>query len=322
MQSSTRCGVLLAFLWLGTSSATQAESADEPSQRAARLFDEGVLRFQREEYAASARAFLDADRLVPNSEALKNALIAALRAHDSVLIARAADRALRQPEIDASAAAAAREALAAALQQVAAIEVRCTPVPCSIQLDGVSVASGTAYALPGTHVLAAEGSGGTRASAQLQCVAGASYRVELQLTASAAPAAPDSAARSPTASQPLRSKPATHSSKTTSGKPLSPVVFIVGCAGTAVLAGLVTWSGLEALSAGGTYEKQREAAQLTEVRNLQHRTNYFLAGAAVLGAATGAAGLWLVDWRSKPQATQVSVLLGPAQLGLIAQGRF
>jgi hypothetical protein len=316
-------GLVLAFVSLASvGAAAQARPETSANPDAARLFDEGVLRFQRQEYAAAAQAFLAADALVPNPEALKDAIASALQAHDQVLIARAMDRALRRPDIGEEMATAARTALAEALQSVASIEVQCSPRPCSIQLDGMPVPPGTSYALAGTHVLVSEGANGMRASAQLNCVAGASYRLTLQLTPADEPVSELQRPPLPAAlpAQTPRAKP-THSAKSdrVSNKPLSPLVFIVGGVGTVALAGLTTWSGLEALSAKALHESQPDAYDPNQVRIWQRRTDYLLLGTLLLGVATGAAGLWWVDW-GPSHGRSVSIV--PNGLGLVAHGRF
>jgi hypothetical protein len=88
-----------------------------------------------------------------------------------------------------------------------------------------------------------------------------------------------------------------------------------------VLAGLTTWSGLDALgerndreSSGRFSEEDRDA-----IGERARRTNYLLAGTLVLGAATGAAGIWFVDWGSKTSAALAPV---PGGAALVTQGWF
>src|SRR5205814_201130 len=58
MDRSAHCRVLLVVAsWLSTGTL-QAQAPNDASQRAAPLFDEGVVRFQNAQYVAAAQAFL------------------------------------------------------------------------------------------------------------------------------------------------------------------------------------------------------------------------------------------------------------------------
>jgi hypothetical protein len=283
------------------------------------MFDEGVVRFEHGDFAEAARAFLRADELAPNLEALKNAIAAALKAREHLSIARAADRILRRADLDPALANAARDALANALPHVATIDVACAPEPCTIALDGEAVPAGTVYTTPGEHTFTAERPDGARAAAQLSSSAGASYQVELQLTPSA-PLLPATPVASPsTGAHDRRDKRA--DGEDASRKPLPPWVFVTGCVGTAALAGLVTWSGVQTLDARNVYDTDPANYDDDKVRKLARRTDYLLAGALLLGAVTGAAGLWLVDWQSDSDEPTLNVEVGRG-VQLSARGRF
>ena len=60
---------------------------------AAAAFDEGVTRFDHADYVAAARAFLMADDLSPSADALTNAISAARRGNDHLVVVKAAERA-------------------------------------------------------------------------------------------------------------------------------------------------------------------------------------------------------------------------------------
>jgi hypothetical protein len=307
----------------------RAEPADDVKRRAALSFDQGVLQFGQAQYEGAARAFLAADDLVPSSRALANAIAAARRANHHLLVARAAQRALQRPGIEAEVATAAREALADAAAKLALIDVHCTPEPCTIKLDGEAVAPGIEYALPGTHDFAGEGPHGARASEHLSCVAGASYRVALQL----APATSDDPRMSPPPREspvPVAA-PAAHPAVTPDAalaspdrnrpsKPLPPAAFVVGGAATLVFAALTTWSGLQTLSARNLHESNPPAYDHDEVSRLALRTDFLLLGTVLLGGATAAAGLLWIDWHSGSKVT--SSLLPGGGVGITAQGHF
>lgn len=138
-------------------------------------------------YDAAAKAFLDADEIVPNDRALVNAIAAARRSGQNLLVAQAAERAIARHGLDVGAATLARDALTEAARNLTRIDVRCAPEPCTIVVDQVPVSSGPQYFLPGTHDFIGQGPNETRAAERLTTIAGASYRVVLELS----PVAPE-----------------------------------------------------------------------------------------------------------------------------------
>ncbi|HEY6556316.1 MAG TPA: hypothetical protein VI072_03545 [Polyangiaceae bacterium] len=266
---------------------------------AAQLFDQGVQQFSRQEYENSARSFLAADALLPNTKALMNAIAAARQAPHPVLTARAAQRALQREGIDQGVAKMARDALAGALPYVATLQLQCEPEPCSLKINGEPIAAGTHYVSAGAHEIRAAGPDG-RAQESLTAAAGSEYRLLLPLGQPAVAQTP-----------PARANPATRGEDTArtsdtdvhaSKKPFSPVVFGLGCTGTLALVALTTWSGLEVLSARNLHDTDPVAYDPEEVKERQRRTDLLVAGSVVLGAATAAAGIWLVDWGSSTRA--------------------
>jgi hypothetical protein len=296
----------------------RAQDSTDAKRRAAGLFVQGVRQFSEANFEQAARTFLAADDLVPSSRALTNAISAARQANHHLLVARAAQRALGRPGIEPETAALAREALADAARSLSLIEVRCAPEPCSITLDGEWLSPGTQYTLPGTREFVALGPNGARKTERLSAIAGASYRVNLQL-----PEAPPARGVAPAAGAARKPDPATPPSdeaRQTATKPLPPAVFWVGVAGTAVLAGLTTWSGLDALSLKREQPYRYPEAEIEEIDSRARRTNFFLAGTLVLGASTAAAGLWLVEWESGARAAVTALPEGG--FTLTARGLF
>jgi hypothetical protein len=94
-------------------------------------------------------------------------------------------------------------------------------------------------------------------------------------------------------------------------------VFYAGVAGTAALVALTTWSGIDTLS---KKDSPTAADHWGDVQDRARRTDILLASAIVVGAATGAAGLWLVDWG--PDRHAAAALLPGGGAGLVAEGRF
>jgi hypothetical protein len=286
---------------LGLSSKVAFATPDGAKTRAAELFEQGVRQFSSTEYEAAAKTFLAADDLAPNARALVNGIIAARRAGLYLLVAEAAERALSRSDVDDNGVALAREALNDADGRLTRVDVSCAATPCTITIDGAAVKPGRGYVLPGTHDFIGSTADGATVTEHLTTVAGASYRISLNPT----PRVPPSdAAGHP---EPERNS---HASK-----PLSPGVFYVGAAGTAVLVGVTIWSGVETLSAKSSATR----ANWDHVENLALRTDMFLAGAVLLGAATAAAGLWGTQWGNGSYASAAVI---PGGAAVVARGRF
>src|SRR5580704_9683553 len=160
--------------------AARADPGASDRQRAAAAFDEGVTRYDHAEFAEAARAFLEADRLSPSAVALSNAIGAAKRAGDNLLVARTAEKAIARGD----AVVEARAALADAATRLARLELGCEATPCALTLDGEGV-DGAAYVLPGTHRIEARGQGDAAAEERVVTVAGATYRISLHPRAKA-----------------------------------------------------------------------------------------------------------------------------------------
>jgi hypothetical protein len=79
------------------------------------------------------------------------------------------------------------------------------------------------------------------------------------------------------------------------------------------LIALTTWSGIDTLNA------KANGDAWSHVEDLALRTDLLLSGAIVLGAATGVAGLWFVDWGSGARATAA---IFPGGAGAVAAGQF
>ena len=288
---------------------------DDAKSRAAALFEQGVRQFSSAQYAAAAEAFLAADELVPNTRALVNGITAARRAGQHLVVARAAERAVARLDIDPGSAALAREALVEAARSLTRLDVSCSPKPCTVTLDGAAVTEGNVYVLPGTHDVGAWGTNGATATEHVSAVAGASYRVTLT------PKAPEQPVSAPVATRPVpppKPTPAPLATEPVRTKPLSPEVFYAGVAGTAALVALTTWSGIDTLNTKDDAYASR--ASWGDVKDRALRTDILLASAIVVGAATGAAGLWLVDW--EPDRHAAAALLPGGGAGLVAEGRF
>jgi hypothetical protein len=251
----------------------------ESKELAAAAYDAGVGFFEKAEYLDAAKAFLRADELLPNDDALANAIVAAGRANALLLVAEAAQRAITRQGVDPEVAAKARDALADASRRLSLVKLSCAEDPCTLKLDGELVSEGDHYLLPGNHAFGAE-SGSAQKNESLLLEAGATYTLRLQPQEEAKPS--------------LNRSPEADVSRTT----VPPVVFYVGVGLTVALAGVTVWSGLDTLSAKDELPPNPTQDDLDPVEGKVLRTDLLLAGSVVAGAATAFVGLQLVDWSS------------------------
>lgn len=277
--------------WESVAHAAGASGAPPPEarSRAAALYDEGVAAFARAEYAAAARAFFEADGLAPSPQAITNAIAAARKAGDHLLVARASERAIARGD----AVTAAREALVEAAAKLARLEVSCDAPRCAVAMDGAPLALGTTWALPGTHHVTATGARpDERAEETLACVAGATYRVALRPVAPTAVEAPGPAGAP--AARPAEGLPREW--------------FYAGLGLTVALAAATTWSGLDALAAKDALSAAPSQDDIDDVLARAHRTDALLIGTGV--AALGTAFLGATTRADAPVRPTVAPVAG------------
>jgi hypothetical protein len=80
------------------------------------------------------------------------------------------------------------------------------------------------------------------------------------------------------------------------------------------LAGITTWSGVNALSDVDHYKQTRRAPDRDDALGSVHRTDWLLAGTLVLAGATAYVGWRLVDFGSGSQAVSLCPAPGGAAL--------
>lgn len=273
------------MLTAGANARADDGKPESARAEAAAAFDDGVARAARADYEGATRAFLRADELVPSTQALANALAAARKAGDHLVVAHAAERAAGRAASDPDLAARAGAALAEAATHLARIETACDAADCTLTVDGSPTPPGRSFVLPGTHELAARAAGGGSASERITFAAGATYRLVLH------PVAPGAAAvRADLAQSGERPSPSSREHG------LSPAWFFVGLGTTALLGGLTTWSGLDALAAKRGLSAEPTEAAVQDVKGRMARSDGFFVGCLVSAAATTLVGLLWVDW--------------------------
>jgi hypothetical protein len=261
---------------------------------AAAAYDTGVKAFEKSDFALAARQFLRADELVPSTDALYNALLAAQRAKDDALVATAAERAIGRETSAPELAKRARKSLAEVKGRVARLVISCEPAQCELAIDGEPAPAGASYALPGTHLVTARAPDGSLAERRVEAVSGNEQAIALvlppQQSAQASPTPALEAPRDP----PPPGAPGPRDPPKDPGEPFSPPIVYVGAGITLALAAATTWSGVDTVKAKnhlpGT-ERDNE-----DVLSRAHRTDALLLGTVVAGAATAIIALVWTDW--------------------------
>lgn len=301
-----------------TAAPTPPSAAPTAQQKAAAAaaFDEGVKRFERADYGPAAKAFLQADEVLPNPDAITNAIAAARRANDHLLVAQAAERGIARAEQSSALATQSREALSQAARHLARLELDCEPTPCSLSLDGQGVKAGGRYLLPGTHTGAVKGPDGATAEDSWSFVAGATYHITMQLPKPGQVVAPSRTETTPpeSAGGPPPGVESPPEDKPGRKRPLPKVAFYVGAGVTAVLAGVTTWSGLNALGKSSDYKDNpnRTLQEKEDVEGAMTRSNVLFGATVLAGAATAVMGVFFVDWKGNAVSAGVSPTTGGA----------
>jgi hypothetical protein len=281
-----------------------ASARDESAERrrAAELYDRAVALYESARYAEAARAFYEADQAFPSSDALSSAIAAARLAHDALLVARAAQRAVAREGSDPKLAADARAALSEAEAHLARVDLACSPAPCTLSIESHDVAPGRHYLLPGTRVLSAR-FGTEQVEQRASLAAGSLYTITLTPPPPSAPAPQPAPAATPALEPESAPKTARDAAP---GKPLPAWSFYAGAGVSLALAGVSTWSGVDALGDVEHYEGTRAASDRDTARSSVRRTDLLLAGTLLMSGLTTYAGIAWVDFGGRPQALSVA----------------
>ncbi len=287
---------------------SRQSATPEERKRAAAAYDRAVRLFDAAKYADAARAFLEADQLVANSEALSSAIAAARSANDHLLVVEVAERAMARESSDPKLAGAARAALAEAEAHLARVELQCQPAPCSLAIEGAPAEAGRHYLLPGTHLFAATYAAPNEPVEQRASLeAGSLYDISLR-------ARPAPTEGRPAELHTLPSHAVQAQAPSARGdldrKPLKPWTLYLGAGVTVALGGITIWSGLDALSRVDHYKGTRTIDDRSRATQSIRRTDWLLVGTALAAGASAFAAVRLVDFG--PDKSTVSVVAEPA----------
>lgn len=332
---SCRSLVALASLALATLASNEAYAQSTPGKdtptwgdagamtRARAAYDRGKRAHAAGDHAAAARAFAEADALVPEAASLEAALESAMRADDAVLGAelldrgesRSVDEGLRKTMSTAKARFAGRTGI---------VKAECAgQTPCLVSIDGVaSDGARPVHVKIGPHSVVVQ-RGAERIERLVDVGAGATVIVP--------PPAAGETPKPPVVAPPPRTAPTPNPPpETPSSGGLSPMWFVVGVGATAVAGGFALINGLDTLSkhdrfAEGnclTSSTGRRAGDCDSIASdgtaAQTRTNIGIVLGAAFAVATTALGIWAIQWRDGTTA-RVGALAGPGGGGATFQ---
>jgi hypothetical protein len=280
-------------------------------QTAESHFDRAVEHFRNAHYEAAARAFLSADQLKPDSDTLSNALNSAKSSGSHLLIALISERAIEVHQGDPALVRLARSALAASLPHLGRLRLECAPSPCEVLLDDHAVAPGRHLVDPGTHRLSgrfAEGLVAPQTEQVIQIAAGTAYVFRL------VPEQPakneDEDEPKPSAEQRFPVPPSGDppDNRTYWQRSGDEVVFTSGIATTAVLGGLLVWSGTDVLKQSGRLPDQPTPAERSQVQSKIRRTDILLGATLVAATFSAVWGFIATDFRGESPRPELSIL--------------
>jgi len=259
---------------LASAPARAQEVSARDRQSAAQAYDRGTAAYLAEEFTTAARWFETAHRLAPAAAALVQATRAHARAGNPQ---RAATLALQLQELypdDEAATRTAAEALRGA-SNLLRVDVSCD-AHCTIEVAGSIMGHTSFFLEPGDHEVVAEFETGRRRDT---ASGDAGDTVSLSFEAPPAPEPTDD----PALGGP-DPEPQADGGGGLGGVPLA--VTITSLVLTAGLGGVLVWSGVDTLDGVEAYEANPTVEGLDDGRSREERTNWLIAGTAVLGATT------------------------------------
>ncbi len=296
----------LLALGVALTAPAQAAPAAEPAAAPAAsvAYRKGIAAVNAKDFAAAAKWFAEADRLLPSPAALTSALRASIRADDGPLAMELAERTEKRaapkpgvrvpPEADFRAAAATARTTFAA--KTGKLKLRCHPkVACKAKVGDRDMKPDVALWMGvGKHLVSVTAAGRTD-EIKAEVRPGETTVVEpapAPMPPPSAPAPPKPTATGPAASgAPAPPPPPPDESPQSDG--LSPAWFGVALGTTAVLGGITLGSGFDTKAKHDAYLSGGEG--LEDGQAAQVRTNMLLGVTGGLAAGTLILGLF-TDW--------------------------
>lgn len=302
--------------------------AQEDVQAASAAFAEAQRAQLRGDFPRAAELFEIADQAAPSPAALRSAIRNREAAGQDVRAATLSLRAISRYGDDRETRKFAEQTVERLASHLMRVRVTCDQ-PCSLSVDGGSVAPGSAlvtefFVGDGPHMIEARWPGRESAQRSLDAVLGQSATIDLVAGArKETPPAPP-----PTTTQPVGTL-TPEAQPTAAGTPpprdyaptdapsrgLSPAFFWAGTGLTLVAGGLLTWSGLDTLRARDDYKKNPTREDYDNGVSLQRRTNILAGATAALGVITIGVGAFATDWGGHASAS-----VGPNSFALTYGG--
>ncbi len=280
---------------LAASSSREARAEDPRLSEARASYRAGAQAYDAGNFGVAGPAFARADTLAPNDTALRLALVSCGRVEDAVLCMNLVERARVREVLEAP-----REAAAARFASRASrLVVSCADAgSCAARLDGVELAPGPTWTVPGTHVLELGiGVAAERRTVSLEPGASLaltvpSARESMPPPSSSAPP-PAATVASPPVLAPIAPAPP---ARPTAAGGISPVWFWALGGVTVVTGAGALVSGIDTLDKHAAFGRAPSDAAAATGRDAQLRTNVLLIGTGALAVATTLVGAFAVRW--------------------------
>lgn len=301
--------LFLGALLLGSTLAFEASAADAPSVEEVKAaesdFNKGREAYKAGNYDEAAEYFESADGHAPNERVIELAIAARDKANQTDRAATLAELALELYPNAARIKKIATPIVERAKAELFTIVVSCDEA-CTL-LDGTRLVHGEAatrrvvFLSPGDHEIRASWSDDRVVSQQTTGKAGDTVNLDFK--------APPIPKKEEAAAQPVAGPAASGADRGQEEKPhgLPPIVFFSGVGATAVLGGVMIWSGIDTVKNPGTDTVKAAcssgAANCNDLyntgKNHELRTNILIAATSVVGAATAVIGGFFTNWSGK-----------------------
>jgi len=296
--------------WLCCASAAHADAPSptaEDKKAASTAFRDGDRAFKSGDYRRAAEAYETAYKRAPHHAPLWNAARAWDRAGEIARAATLYAKYLREAPANAPDRNNATSALAKIAPKLARLDLHIDATLKDVKVDDRAIEpdtdggqSYTVYVVQGAHVVEAR-SGDETIKQSSTVAAGDVVGIALSMPEPKKKDEPPPPPPPPPAPS----------------KGWSPAVVVFGGAVTLITGGLAIWSGVDTLQQKDQFDKSPTQDNLDSGRAKQTRTNALVVVSALSGVLTGAAAIFLVDWKGKTterEAARIDFGIGPGSV--------
>jgi hypothetical protein len=294
---TTLIAMLAAFA--GTLLVSPAALADDVSA-AANAFARAQKAELAGDYEGAAELYELADSMAQAPEALRGALKARKAAGQLSSAAIHAEALLERYPDDKRSTDIAHATLEEAKQKLVRYEVRCSPKPCNVVVDGAAASledeqQHVLYLEPGEHQVRASFGNQQTEPKTTEAVIGSEQSLSFDAPPPE-PKAPAGAAAGTTSTDFGSGVAADTGARSRGG--LSPWVFVASSVVTLGVTGVAVWSGLDVLDSHEQYDGKETRRAYEDGKDKEKRTNFLIGGAAVAGTVTIVIAAF-TDWKGK-----------------------